>query len=769
MLTILPRLAMALGLLATIAGGTQNARGADLPTITVTQDDTVIDRSCLVVVPEGTVISDINNNGVIHVTADGIRLQFKRGSVLRGAAKGAVPDSLTGVGVRVAGRKDITILGLHASGFRVGLEILDSTMVLVNRGGFDGMYRQRLHSTASDCRDSTDWLSPHDNDQGEWAKKYGAAISVARSEQISIRRVKTRRSQNGILFDRVQKSEAFDNDMSFLSGWGIALWRSSDNVISRNQLDFCVRGYSDGVYNRGQDSAGILMFEQCSRNVIAENSATHGGDGLFGFAGREAIGQRPPVAGSADEAAEPDSKSAMKPFSYERRGNNDNLIVGNDFSFAAAHGIEMTFSFGNLIVQNRLAENSICGFWGGYSHQTQLLGNIFVRNGQLGYGAERGGVNIEHGVRNRIHDNKFIEDACGVHLWWDDDPGFAALPWAKVNSTSCTQNDVTFNLFQRTPVALQVRAAQKTRFGDNKLDEVERDIVADDPDSVERHSGGDVSWKMREFQSRGKTRPITLRRHLQGRRRILMGDWGPWDFESRFVRPVSRRGAAHQFEFYGIGESSELPVVTGAGLGLSVVRDSEAPGGGSMMVTIVAEEPGAYPYELKFAPTADGVDRYRGVVVNSAWDVRFFSCEGFDPRTDAEAWNQAVSSDGAIEVQTNALRFDFGSDGPRSLGISPELTDRGPNHDQFGLTASTSIVLPEGEWSISTVSDDGVRVRVDGRTIIDRWTHHGATPDRGVFTVKTQAAVRIEVDYFELTGAAMLRLELDPSNSEENR
>ena len=75
------------------------------------------------------------------------------------------------------------------------------------------------------------------------------------------------------------------------------------------------------------------MFEQCSQNVIARNSATHGGDGFFGFAGNEALGKVNP----RDDAAW-----------YERRGNDENVIFGNDFSYAVAHGIEMTFSFGNL-------------------------------------------------------------------------------------------------------------------------------------------------------------------------------------------------------------------------------------------------------------------------------------------------------------------------------------------------------------------------------------------------------------------------------------
>ena len=52
-----------------------------------------------------------------------------------------------------------------------------------------------------------------------------------------------------------------------------------------NRIDWCVRGYSHGFYNRGQDSAGLLMYEQSSRNTVAYNSVTHGGDGLFLWAG----------------------------------------------------------------------------------------------------------------------------------------------------------------------------------------------------------------------------------------------------------------------------------------------------------------------------------------------------------------------------------------------------------------------------------------------------------------------------------------------------
>ena len=53
-----------------------------------------------------------------------------------------------------------------------------------------------------------------------------------------------------------------------------------------NKIIFNVRGYSHGVYNRGQDSAGILVYEQSSNNLFYKNTVTHGGDGFFLWAGQ---------------------------------------------------------------------------------------------------------------------------------------------------------------------------------------------------------------------------------------------------------------------------------------------------------------------------------------------------------------------------------------------------------------------------------------------------------------------------------------------------
>ena len=105
-----------LALLVMVSGLAQDDEA--LPTLEVTDDDTVITRSCTVVIPEGVVIADANRNGVIQIRSSGIRVRFADGSVLRGASPDARPDSLEGYGIRIDGAAEVTIQGARVSGFR---------------------------------------------------------------------------------------------------------------------------------------------------------------------------------------------------------------------------------------------------------------------------------------------------------------------------------------------------------------------------------------------------------------------------------------------------------------------------------------------------------------------------------------------------------------------------------------------------------------------------------------------------------------------------
>ncbi len=82
--------------------------------------------------------------------------------------------------------------------------------------------------------------------------------------------------------------------------------------------------------------------------------------------------------------------------------------------------------------------------------------------------------------------------------------------------------------------------------------------------------------------------------------------------------------------------------------------------------------------------------------------------------------------------------------------------------DHFGLIARTSLPIPPGKWKFITTSDDGVRVTVGDKPVIDNLTWHVPTRDEGTYDSTTQAPTDIMVEYFEIDGFATLELEIQP-------
>lgn len=706
----------------------------ELPTVRVTSDDVRISQSCTIVIPAGTIIDDLNGNGVIQIVASNVELAFAPGSHLRGSPGDRRPDEYKGNGIRIDGQSNVTIKGARVSGFWGGLWATKAHGLTLEAIDASDNRRAYLKSTPA-AEDSGDWLFPHDNDENQWLLNYGAAMYVEDSNRITVRTCKIRGGQNALCLDRVNDSKIYDNDFSFNSGWGIAMWRSSRNTISRNACDFCVRGYSHGVYNRGQDSAGILMFEQNCDNILAENSATHGGDGFFGFAGKEALGE----------------SGSHPPDWYKRRGNNDNLLIGNDFSYAPAHGIEMTFSFGNVFYDNRLVENAICGVWGGYSQDTLIAKNQIEGNGEMAYGLERGGVNIEHGRRNRIIANTFETNKCGVHLWGGPVGAFADKPWAKANGTESKENFVGGNQFVGDKLAFHLRGPGDLALGDNSFENV-ADEMSKDPEALVRKSEPTGVVEKPRYAAYGSTRPVGARPQLRGRQNIVMTEWGPWDHESPLVRKVHDTGDSIRFDLHNISLNATV-TVEGDG-----VRGQDSTSGNTKIFTLSSIGPGVHPYLLR-VKDGDWRHEIRGTLISATWDVTFFKwTEANDPRTDVLAWRKLSRGRTAVSGRTQQLTLKYAWGGPSEQNLSETITAAKLGGDHFGMIARTQLPLSTGAWEFTTLSDDGVRVVVDGKPVIENWAWHGPTRDVGELTLTENKTVEIVVEHFEIDGYAVLEL-----------
>lgn len=708
------------------------------PVVVVDRDNVAITQSCTIRVTEPVII-DNDRNGVIHVTADGVTVDFA-GAALHGAAPHTIPDGFSGTGIRITAA-NVVIRGARVSGFKAGIWASDADGLLIEDCVVSDNFRQRLRSTPQ-AEDQADWLWPHANDANEWLARYGAGVYVEDSVGVTVRRVSARRTQNGIVLDRVSDSRIYDNDCSFLSGWGLALWRSSGNIASRNAFDFCIRGYSHGVYNRGQDSAGILMFEQCSNNVIAENSATHCGDGFFGFAGKEALGEVDP----RDDLAW-----------YKGRGNNNNFIVGNDFSDSAAHGIEMTFSFENYILSNRLVGNAICGIWGGYSQQTWIAHNVIESNGAMPYGLERGGVNIEHGHGNAIMDNAFKGNACGVYLWWDEDDRLMRLPWARVNEKGSRLNTVIQNTFDRDRVGVQLRKTTNTLAVDNTFTHVQYEFDLDELSSRTASFRAGHRTVIPEFDGEifGVNRPVEAPRTLRGREHIIMTEWGPYDWQAPLLHLLGKGSGRHIYRLLGTATKLADDAITLRGE-IDITRD------GDRLTLQPRPKNTIVPYELAVR-VGDQVLTKNSAVSTVEWEVRVFSYQN-DPREDLDAWHAEAKANG-VEARVGDLSLRYGMGGPSDLSVE-EFRQAALGADHFGTIARTRFAIPPGSWKIRSLSDDGIRVWLDDTLVIDDWTWHPPTTHTYSFESPDTREISIRVEHFELDGYAVLTLDIEPHNPE---
>jgi parallel beta-helix repeat protein len=433
-------------------------------------------------------------DALIVVRGDGVTLDLS-GVTLRGLPVEADPDLATGVAIRVDGGTDIAIRGGVIRGYRFGVLARDTRGLRVLDVDLSYGWKPRLFSLLAH-ESLVDWLSYHNNEEREWMR-FGAALYLDGVKGGEVRGVRAVQGMNGLLMSYSDSIRVQDNDFSYNSGLGVGLYHASGNVIVRNLLDYDVRGYGEGFYERGQDSAGLLVYAQSSGNVIAYNSATHSGDGFFLWAG-----QRTMDTGEG--------------------GANDNLLFHNDFSYAPTNGIEVTFSR-NRIVGNIVRGNRY-GVWGGYSWETVIRGNCFADN--------RFGVAIEHGQDNVILGNQFDGDSLAISLWARaSEP--ADWGYARARDTRSRDHLIRNNLFAGNAQIWRLERTEGHEIGSNS---VRADRPADrcDPRVL---LGTAFDSLAPELPGVPRQIPAAPRAELP-RSAIVVDAWGPWDGRSPKLWPV---------------------------------------------------------------------------------------------------------------------------------------------------------------------------------------------------------------------------------------
>jgi len=666
----------------------------------------------------------------IRIQGDNLTIDFA-GAVVSGSPDGFTPDQYAGTGVTVAG-SNITIKNLTVRGYKVGLYAADCANLHLTGCDFSYNWKQHLKSTP-EREDGADWLSFHNNENDEWLR-YGAGIYLKNCSHAQVERCTIRGGQNGLMLTGCNDGKIYNNDFSFLSGVGLGMYRSCRNSIMHNKIDFCVRGYSHGVYARGQDSAGILVYQQSCNNTFAYNSATHGGDGFFLWAGQSTM----------------DSGEG---------GCNDNLLFKNDFSHAPANAIEATFSR-NKFVANILSDSEH-GIWGGYSYETLILANTIDHNNR--------GVSIEHGQDNTISHNIFEDNPVHIELWQNarQDPNWG---YAKHRDTRSRDYTIQFNRFSGGSTAIVSRDSRKITASNNvgTLPLKPANIQGGADNSVEPFANDlsiDYSLPAECYVAplKGGQNAMLPSYHPRGRKYIIVDEWGPYDFRSpRLVlrQPLDK---SRKMKFEILGPPGTYKVVRSDGCAAAWPGSGSVPGelnvelsaasaidvnldlvytGQEVTTTFGKKIPAGEPYHFG----------YRKFEVPVDWTVNFYKWQKdvSDPRTQEEAFYKILT--GPSFKQEKTARLDYAGTGALAEGL--------PN-SYYAAVAEGSVKLPKGKYSLEMTSDDGVRVYVDGKRVIDNWTWHGPTLDKA--EVQLSGLHKLRVEYFQIDGYSAMKLDIKPA------
>lgn len=461
---------------------------------------------------------DSINQSLLVVEGDNITVDFS-GAELRGSNNTSFPNQYYGLAILIKGN-NITLKNAVIRGYKIAIRAKGCQRLTVENCNLSYNYRQQLQSNWQG-EDVSDWMSYHHNEYGEWLR-YGAGLYLEDCNNARVYNNTITGGQCALMMVRCNEALVSGNDFSFNSGLGIGMYRSNRNKITHNKLDFNVRGYSHGFYNRGQDSAGILVFEQCSGNIFACNSVTHSGDGFFLWAGQTTM----------------DSGTG---------GCNNNYLVKNDFSYAPTNGIEVTFSK-NYIYHNIVNECDH-GIWGGYSWETAIANNTFYKN--------RVGIAIEHGQDIAITGNRFNDNKEAIRLWARrTQPG--DWGYARHRDTRSRNYNINHNVFGNEATALNISVTDDVRFVNNTpgaLIKKDSSVTRFTMDKRTNGTTAAIPAAVREWM--GKTIPaVTIK---PGKEQIRITEWGPYDYRYPliFLKKIDSNNIYH-FDVLGPGGSWQL-------------------------------------------------------------------------------------------------------------------------------------------------------------------------------------------------------------------
>ncbi len=391
-----------------------------------------------------------------------------------------------------------------------------------------------------------------------------------------------------------------------------------------------------------------------------------------------------------------------------------------------------------------------------------MAGNEFIAN--------RIGVAIEHGQENVIVGNLFNGDTTAIRLWANP---IEPSDWGYPKHRDTRSRDVLIdgNVFAGNSKGIWAAATYQLRVMANKFSAVDSPIVVVDSSPPaelqplpigDRHPEVSMPALSAEHARLAPSRlPNSLPRDSawmarHPRSAIIVDEWGPYDWRYPKLWPVdSTRAVPHALRV--LGPAGAWRVLERRGV--AALSSDSGSVGDTIVVAASPDSEGDWSLKLE----------YRGGEVESARGVRYaagapvvFGYERFEPRT---TWTVSMFAWGdSTDPRSQPTAFASLLEG------SPIVTRMEPRLDymwyrpsipslpreRWALEARAEVTLPAGRNTLRAISDDAIRVWVDGELVIDRWDPHGSEVD---YTEIGAGRHQVLVHYYQADGWTELRVD----------
>src|SRR6185369_3839711 len=347
--------------------------------------------------------------------------------------------------------------------------------------------------------------------------------------------------------------------------------------------------------------------------------------------------------------------------------------------------------------------------------------------------------------------NRFIGDTTAVFLWANP---IGASDWGypKYRETSSRNYTIDHNVIARARRGLRVFNTDTLIVHNNFMSWVDTATIFRDTLRVKLENNSPLNSetiRMPALPARYATLapkvpsneariPSSDLMH-RDRSVIIVDEWGPYDWQKPglFPLPFSSDSA---FRLRAVGPAGTWKLLNRRGI--AVLSSISGKIGDTITVTPTPESMGDWSLTLEYSgkgvkKQSFSFNRFAPII---DWNIGFFAWTDSltNPQTKPEAFDSLLHSTPIVASQTPHLDYEW---------YRPAI--KGLPDDHYAALATGTVTLPDGDYTISTISDDAMRLWVDDKLLIDDWKPHESALG---YAPITGGSHKLRVEYIQVDG-----------------